>query len=651
MQCEALTLARRAAELQQKEQAQRAYTLALHELGGRAPQEELEAASYLFFSGGDYRSAYNTFVSLYNRGHYQPEVMEIMTQAFYLPNVQEQMARYQKNCAALRKYPYLFRQDFPAFDDLPILFFPFEENSYFPFPLDARQFEDCVNVCDPVIDRNFFHDLENPILAKDVYSQYQLEYLYDNVRKSEWVGRDNHIYLHYTDWARFCAYLACLDFTVLLKAKKFVFLFGEEVSRYPIDFAADFGIDYSVYPVKPITYDEVTRLIWHTQLATHNGGDFFNEIFHQHPNLLTTESIIYSNLVDELKERKRNMIRQMPRGQKGKIRRLSDKDVLVAYLFSREDSCDGIDFGSRICPAVLFQPHFKNLEYRVKVYDKRHLSTLASAQYEMLQNSPMLQGFKYIKTFTPMRRITTSYAATVRFMYQNVLNDQDSEESKHLIVLDEMTNRLQNRSFMIDPADRLYRDSVLVRFEDAKLNPKATFTALADFLDIPYTHSMTYCSGAEGLDPESLAGNVRGFDPAAVYKTYDEYANADERALLEYFLRDAYQEYGYDMLYYKGEPVDEQWVQERLSRLTCLDGYIAESLRLNLRSQEGDAALTEEEIDAQCDAYLQTVHDNRAGLVMRLLEGLRFYNQQGEPLRMMKKLALDPALLEQPLYH
>ncbi len=577
--------------------------------------------------------------------------MEIMTQAFYLPNVQEQMVRYKKNCAALRKYPYLFRQDFPAFDDLPILFFPLEENSYFPFPLDAQQFEDCVNVCDPVIDRNFFHDLENPILAKDVYSQYQLEYLYDNVRKSEWVGRDNHIYLHYTDWARFCAYLACLDFTALLKVKKFVFLFGEEISRYPIDFAADFGIDYSRYPVKPITYDEVTRLIWHTQLATHNGGDFFNEIFHQHPNLLTTESLIYSNLVDELKERKRELIQQTPRGEKGKIWRLSDKDVLIAYLFSREDSCEGLDLHSRICPAVLFQPHFYSLEYRVKVYEKRHLSTLASEQYEALKNSPMLQGFKYIKTFVPMRRITTSYAATVRFMYQKVLDEQRSEGEKHLMVVDEITNRLQNRSFMIDPADRLYRDSVLVRFEDAKLNPKATFTALADFLDIPYTHSMTYCSGAEGLNPESLAGNVRGFDPAAVYKTYDEYANADERALLEYFLRDAYQEYGYDMLYYKGEPVDEQWVQERLSRLTCLDGYIAESLRLNLRSQEGDAALTEEEIDAQCDAYLQTVHDNRSGLVMRLLEGLRFYNQQGEPLRMMKKLVLDPALLEQPLYH
>ena len=45
------------------------------------------------------------------------------------------------------------------------------------------------------------------MLAADVYSQYELEYLRDNVRKSEWVGRENHVYLHYTDWGTFCAYL------------------------------------------------------------------------------------------------------------------------------------------------------------------------------------------------------------------------------------------------------------------------------------------------------------------------------------------------------------------------------------------------------------------------------------------------------------
>ena len=74
----------------------------------------------------------------------------------------------------------------------------------------------------------------------------------------------------------------------------------------------------------------------------------------------------------------------------------------------------------------------------------------------------------------------------------------------------------------------------------ANLNPKATFTALAEFLDIPYTESMTYCSDSTGLNPESYQGNVRGFDTATVYRTYDDYADDADRCLLEYFLRDVY---------------------------------------------------------------------------------------------------------------
>ena len=168
-----------------------------------------------------------------------------------------------------------------------------------------------------------------------------------------------------------------------------------------------------------------------------------------------------------------------------------------------------------------------------------------------------------------MRRITTSYAASTRFAYEQAKESKDTDKK---VVNDMLTTRILNRSFMVDTADRLYRDSVLVRFEDGKLNPRATFTALAAFLDIPYTESMTYCSSFQGLNPESLKGNARGFDPVTVYRTYDEYANDDDRALLEYCLRDAYEFYGYDFHYYKGEPVDEAWVEEKIDHFSTMDG-------------------------------------------------------------------------------
>ncbi|UQT46812.1 hypothetical protein M5E87_16390 [Flavonifractor plautii] len=138
-----------------------------------------------------------------------------------------------------------------------------------------------MNFREPIIDRYFFADLEQPVLAKDVFSQYQLEYLHDNVRKSEWVGRENHIYLHYTDWEIFAPTMPGTAAAPL--RKKLVFLIGEEIKQYPIDFKERFRIDYSKYPLRPLSYREVTRLIWHTQLAAHNGGDFLMRSFMRIP--------------------------------------------------------------------------------------------------------------------------------------------------------------------------------------------------------------------------------------------------------------------------------------------------------------------------------------------------------------------------------
>ena len=133
-----------------------------------------------------------------------------------------------------------------------------------------------------------------------MYSQYELEYLRDNVRNSEWVGRENHIYLHYTDWGNFCSYLQILNLRPLLEAEKLVFLIEDEIEQYPIEFQSRFGIDYSQYPVKPIGIREIHRLIWHTQLSSHNGGDFFNEIFDNHPNLIAVESIMFYTIQEHL---------------------------------------------------------------------------------------------------------------------------------------------------------------------------------------------------------------------------------------------------------------------------------------------------------------------------------------------------------------
>ena len=671
----AIEIARQLASLGETEGAVKAYGLAIHESAGNAPENEIEAALYILQNGGDYKVSYSTLIGLYRRGQFQEDCLSIMTQAFYEPNVKLLKTRYENNRKLLEKYPYLSRKDFLDFEFLPLRFYPFDDNRFVPYHVAEGRFGDYIDFKRPVISRNFFKDLDKPVLAENVFSQYELEYLNDCVRPSEFVGRDNHIYLHYPDWPTFCAHLQCLNMRPLLEGEKFVFLIEDEVSQYPIDFKGRFGIDYSIHPVKPLGIREINRLIWHTQLSTHNGGDFFNEIFDAHPNLLTLPSVMMKEVEENLQNWKealanakssREAAQVLLRGNSPQglrviqelrhLPNLSDKDVLVAMYLGNETIVKNVDPAARIAPAVFFQPHFPNISYGLQV-DKKDRTVLKSDEYDKTIQSPIFRGFRYIKTFTPMRRFTNSHGATVKFMYQSAQKEPEKGKAQS-VVPDAVSQRVLNRSFMIDWLDRLYADCVLVRFEDAKLNPTATFTALCAFLDLPYTESMTYCSLNGERDPESLEGNDIGFSTAALYRTYDDYVNDAERKYIEYFLRDAYEAYGYDFHYYDGQPMTAEQVNELLEGFTTIDHYIRDTwkklykdVEVKVNDQQAEETVVVEVQNQLLEKQVAAFQENRKKNTDILMRGLRFVNRHGQPLHMMPKLELDPALLEQPLYH
>lgn len=674
-----IDIARRMAELGQKEDAIRAYCLVID--GDSEPAEHLEAAAYILDNGGDYQVAYTTFVQLYSAGFFRDEILPLMVKAFYEPNIRLLKNRYERNCKALAKYPYLFRKDFVPFEDLPVSFFPYDDhNGYVPFDTRTGEFRDFVNTRDPIVSRNFFRDLEKPILADDVYSQYELEYLNDSVRPSEWVGRENHIYLHYTDWAEFCSWLQVLSVKPLVESKKVVFLIGDECSEYPIDFKARFGIDYSQFSVKPVGIREVVRLIWHAQFSSDNGGDFFNEIFDFHPNLLCLPSIMYKDVEESIQNLRKDLsvvhtlddafrvFKSVERKdlveELYRLRNPSDKDLFVFWFFvqGRHNWFSGVDPAARIAPVVFFQPHFFNVDYKLKIAPSGD-TMLAENNSETLESSGLFRGFPYIKTFAPVRRPTTAYAATIRWMRRRFENGETRDEDGDVsITTDVFFQRILNRSFMADPQDRLFRDYRIVRFEDGKLNPKATFTALAEFLDIPCTESMTYCSERGKKDVETAKYNAIGFDTKPVYNTYDEFASFNERYLMEYFLRDAYEQYGYGFNYYDGVPMDEEKLRELLNGCTVIDGFIRDTWAVKIKNGKihTNVELSEEEQKQArelagpqaMENWMENVHKARLDAALALLNGgLTFVNKRGQPLVLVPWLKPDPALLDQPLYH
>ena len=683
-----IEVARRMASLGQRGEALRAYMLVLD--ADSEPLELMEAAVYLLHNGGDYKVSFTVFIQLYNAGCFRQELLPLMKKAFYEPNSKMLKKRYERNCKMLGKYPYLFRNDFPPFEELPLVFFPYDgQNAYVPYSAAQDAFTGYVNVRDPVITRHFFKNLEKPILAEDVFSQYELEYLRDNVRPSEWVSRENHIYLHYSDWAEFCAWLQVLSLRSLLESKKFVFLIGDEIAQYPIDFKERFGIDYSSYPLRPVGIREIKKMIWHTQLSAHNGGDFFNEICDGHPNLLYLSSVLFDGVHDTVRELRKamddvNTLEEMRYvfqdwktpalvDEMYQIRNLTDSELMVAY-FLREDTRrpenQRMDPASRIVPALFFQPHFYNIHYDIGRSEKGD-AILISPEADRVRSSSLFKGFPYIKTFTPIRLPTMSCGGTANFMWNRCMESDalartETESAQKegnyvpggkktaVIMSDVVLETILNRSFMRNPDDRIYHDSVIVRYEDGKLNPKATFTALTEFLDIPYTESMTYCSIDGNRDPYGMGDSYqRGFFLAPEDR-YDNYLGDTEKRFIETYMRDVYAFYGYRFRYYDGQPVDEDAAAAAYQELPVIDARIVGTMREAWLAEPKEVGLTKEQMEGRAElsaaVFMEANKERRVRAIRILSKRMYFVNERRQPLQMTPMLELDPELLEREVY-
>ena len=681
---EAIDIARRLAELGQGREACRAYSLAIART--EDPAIQLEAALYILENDGSYQVAYEALLEVHQQPEFQEAAKAILTEAFYLPNEKQLKSRYKRNCKLLQDYPYLFRKDFPQFEELPIRFYPFDDDHYVPYDREQYTFGKKVNFHFSRVTHHFFKNLDDPILAHDIYSQYELEYLRDNVRPSEDICKDNHIYLHYSSWMEFCAHLQVWNLRDVLDSKKFVFLIEEEQSRYPIDFKSEYGIDYTQFPLQGFSPADIKKIIWHTQLSAHNGGDFFNEVLDDHPNLITTSSIMFDSIDEQICNVRKLFEKQdyldvkfrSEDDKKIKLDMLSridpasvnDDRILFICVVLIDAEVGHLDLTSRIMPAIMFQPHFHRMDY-VLTPKRSDRITMSCKSYDAIQNFSVFRHFPYFKTFTPMRRPTTSGAASLRFQkgvreWEKQSAQERSEEYTPTVASDMVVDRVFNRSYMVDAQDPLFRDSVLVRFEDGKTNPRATFTALAEFLDIPYTRSMTYCSLYGQQDPESLPGNARGLDLRTVYSTYDEFLGKPERTLIEYFMRDTYARYGYDFQYYDGTPMDPEKIEDLLRHMDVMLGQIWDTYldfyREDIRKHERDTGeksmtimevenVTLENVDSLKETFVEEVVANRKKIFTYMLNKLYFVNEQGQPLQFMPLLQLDPELMENPMYH
>ena len=96
-------------------------------------------AIYLFANGGNYKVAYDRFLLPLPPGLSAGNSAGADDPGFLPAQHQTRCkGRYEENCRLLRKYPYLLPAGFPAFEELPLRFYPYDDQRYIPFTAETE---------------------------------------------------------------------------------------------------------------------------------------------------------------------------------------------------------------------------------------------------------------------------------------------------------------------------------------------------------------------------------------------------------------------------------------------------------------------------------------------------------------------------------
>lgn len=136
--------------------------------------------------------------------------------------------------------------------------------------------------------RYFFQNLDDALKVEDEDNLYNLTFLFDNVRRSEDVAMDNHIYLLYNTWEPLQRVMQVGDLFPILEHEKFVFLVGVNTHwQYPVDFKGTFGIDYEAMEPQMLRIEEINQICIFGSTNSHCGNAMIDSLLDWHPNLLT----------------------------------------------------------------------------------------------------------------------------------------------------------------------------------------------------------------------------------------------------------------------------------------------------------------------------------------------------------------------------
>ena len=481
---------------------------------------------------------------------------------------------FEKNRAALSKYPWWRYGSLPSFEKLPEVAKKIDEELYVPTKINTRP---------------FFRDLSKPLLVKNECNSYHFGYLVDNVRASEDFGEDNHIYMYYDSQEEFYRLLQMVDITLYLEGKKIVFLLGkaELEEYYPMDFKNEYGIDYKAMGSKPLRVEEIQRLVLRIS-KFYSGNVFCSGILDWHKNLLTIKNFgltgityLYENLlkghnVAEVYELLKNNESTHVCGELDALFRLvgytpdviskapsikiffdeleklfpndyrPQQDEWLKGMFLAYSMALGKEVNQRIAPALVFESHPQTV----------NITNIA-------KNSDLFSGFKYFRSLSIIRRNTAMAASIIESNSIGILACFDLVKSNRhssyypAVIYACATDWQESPSYLYTMPNYLEEGcealdyTAMVRFEDLKLEPKATLEAVLDFLDVEWDEEMLHTTSNGDAESMRIHGDVvKDFDPTPVLKKREKMLSPYDYYRMELLTGDMLKPWGYKPHYY-----------------------------------------------------------------------------------------------------
>lgn len=524
-------------------------------------QSEMERAAALF-QRQQYGDAFLVFSELYNvteTSEERQQIFDILTEAYYQPNAGELERCYRNNIEALKAYPYVFGELTPEPDDLGIRMYPVDDGDFFTYNKTDERFSSRHLHYKEWPEQYLFQDLSKQLFVENETEPYHLQFLYDNVRRSEDYGGDNHIYLYYSSADCFGEVLLSFDIRPLLKDEKFVFLLGEKYKKYyPINFKKRFNLDYKSMSPQPVRLDELKRICFWYKHA-YSGTTLCTGVINALSNVqyecgytFHTDSMISNKPMYFSAEFQQAMGNP---GRRFTVQEISDRigqpnaDIRIPDL---EDYLDWLrEYREAPCAytiSELFRGYFlfhyqkKNLNPRISpmlLYDPHMWDTRVY--------NALIMEFPYHIVMTSMREPIVTFARS----YENGLVGWNEFQTKYLLASDYDHTCFLNEG--------LLKNYWGFRFEDLKKSPEVTCRTICKCLNLPFENAMLT---VDAPLTNRQGSTVRGFDQTPLHRNIDHILSEFDQMRLKIFYEPIHKYYGYESFDSEEYPLSEKEVRQ-----------------------------------------------------------------------------------------